>query len=617
MALTANLENLPLEVLINICEAIDTAHRPSIASFSLTNRQCCRAASVLKYRRIRLRANCPQQLSDTTLRWTHAIAAVDGFAHVRHLHIEIVEQDGKGNDSKDAWQQAWEALALLVDRMRSLVNLVYDSSLLFPARLLDVLGAKGRSLCRLHIQKFELPSLVGPAYDNGIGDFELTPDELLLAVSPNLHAINVQLGSPYGHNDRDFNLLAVQQLVRGGNTNIKAVEVHRNHRPKAISTRRPLPDEALRTWRGFSVDRPRRGLLHSLKLSEYGGVTLQRFGSWYDCTELAVLRTLKLCRGVDVSVLRWVVERSPSRDSIFPLLSCLELEAGRTETAQEVASATQAFLRCLPPLEDLTLSGGFGDPSDDMTKATMAAVLESHGTSLLRLSLPQTRYSPPVLASSIDAYDLVTDCPELQYLNISIARSGGDAEEVAIYQQLGSHPRLQNLCLTLDCTEYTLKTHLQDPFDKMSWNGNQRLCNGHIRKSLTNCALDGALATAIFQQVTNAKTSAATSLKRLEIKTSNAGKFRSSQTVEINDWGTPMDPRTLHPIFNHLGGKVWSVTPHPSDARPGEVVVQGTDAVAAKEPIVLGEMELLFRTLWPKGASGDCRDDWHSFPLAG
>lgn len=629
------LDDLPLEVLIAICEALNHAYRPSIAAFSLTSKRCCLATSGLRFRCVRLQGEGPTQLIDAVARWHTTLTASNAFAYVHDLQIKWNAPKRRlgvvlSSEERTLWQRAWAMLTILVERMPNLADLTYDNNdsalryneeLPFPTCLLRVLHARSRSKkCRLHVLNFYLWSLVGKPYDDGtLGDLSLTPDEHLLATSPCLHSVRLERGRHSSH--QDYNPLALQQLVQGGNPHLQSVE-HCEQRLKGNVLLPCPPGSVVRQWNGFATANDRaRPALQSLRLGE-GSVCMQSIAGWHSRVNFTSLHTLGLLE-VDVHVLRWVVETSDREGfCVFPQLTCLELEAGRylepEQPTRDIALATQELLRCLSPLEELTLSGlAFGDSLyHDMTQSTMAAVLAYHGHSLRRLSLPKNRRSPSILKTSDDARELVIRCPQLRHLNISLRRSG-DAQEVGIYQQLGSNSQLQSISLTLDCTQDISRIQLVDLSDEAPWNNHPRLRNGHIRRALVNCALDGQLAAAIFRRFLEC-----TAIKSLTLSLSNPGKILPISGVQSESSSTR---DALHPVFEKLGGgRVWTVTPHPNDARAGELIVTSSGdecnpstPLQEEKHIELGELEHAFRSLWPakKESGGNWKDDWRSFPL--
>lgn len=83
------------------------------------------------------------------------------------------------------------------------------------------------------------------------------------------------------------------------------------------------------------------------------------------------------------------------------------------------------------------------------------------------------------------------------------------------------------------------------------------------------------------------------------------------------------------PIFKHFTKK-WAATPNPcvggvmvEKSRDNRFLAdsywiklsQSVDSDAEEGPLELGSVERHFRSLWPEGATGNPRDDCHSFPL--
>lgn len=334
---------------------------------------------------------------------------------MQNLHIKWrppFRELGENQTSEEGelWRIAWAALARLVGRLESLQDLTYDSGIPFPTVLLPVLHAKSRTVCRVHIQQFKLRSLIGPMFDDGeLGDFELSVEDRLLATSPCLYSIRLQPTSQ--QRSRSFNPQAVKQLVQGANPHLKVIEICRKPREKARPFQRRTPDQRLREWSGIpSAKFAPRAALESLQLASTYVSTID---VWHSSADLVQLRTLRLGR-VDLAVLRWIEANSCHGTCVFPQLKCLELDVARSgdETASDAAWVTQTVLRCLPPLEDLTLNGRtFGDYSNDTTEAILAAVLQHHGPSLLSFSIPQTLNSPPIIKTAGDALRVMATCP--------------------------------------------------------------------------------------------------------------------------------------------------------------------------------------------------------------
>jgi hypothetical protein len=694
------IEELPLEILSEICEAVSRTYWPSVASFSLVSKQCWRVARPILHRRIKFADLDPKSLLRNTARWSKVLSEADGYSHVHEVYISRPRNPGPLNEHEDEdweawhyseceawrygeedvsqqWQRVWTAMAKFLKRLRCLRDLEYDSKAPFPGELLSVLHSEDRAACRLHIKQFHLPSLVGTAYywkwheteaDN-VGDFELSEADRMLALSPCLHSVSLDVSLGRGTGVRSFNLKAVQQLVQGANPHVKVVDVYNTRAPriKGEPARHP---RFHRTWHGFGSSSQSPSNLISLRLGDsWGGLHLEKFEAWH--ASFATLRVLKLCLSVDLAVLRRIAEQKED-SPLFPSLTYFELATSRPwrENTREVALVIQQVLRSLPPLETLSLPGYFCNLSPRQRASIFDLVLDCHGHTLTSLSPPQT-------LSSSDVRQLIYRCPQLQHLSTIVARTGGGADEVAMYRQLGSHPRLQSIALTLDCTVDACRTYPSSrggwydynvlfPFPSSAHPSEGRtqrakqVSFSHVRTSLTKCALDGPLAEAIFRHIQAAKPVGASSLQRLFVGLSNTGEFRFSRTA--NHEHRPFDP-----VMQYFARRAWTVIPHPSDARPLEVIATfgargsvyqaaecgklclplpsswsaGTDGRRAwtmipllsdarpgevitnfgkhldsdESAIQLGNWEMAFRSLWPEGATEDWRDDWHSLPL--
>jgi hypothetical protein len=622
------LADLPLEVLTNVCEELDGAHRPSVASFALASKKCRLAAKAIQYRRIEF-TSAEDSLQDVS-RWTDILAAADGFSHVHEVHILF--------NLLEALQEEWAALLGLIERLRGLKDLVVDHEPGFIQELLPLLHLKGR--CRLHLNHFRLQSLRGPAHDNAgtLGDFELSPDDRALALSPCLYSLKLKIGDTLREPTLDFNLQAVQQLVEGRNPRLKVVETYRFTRTKETPYSRQLmmhghlpqsPARVVRAWHGLGPRDRSSGNLTCLHLGD-PNTTLEEIKSWDACAAFASLRTLKLCLYPDLAILQWIAEQCNRRNLFLPLLTSFSLSILGTRDPHQAAQTLQQLLLSLPPLEELNISGCFDGFSDDQKQATFDLMLNRHGHVLKRMS-------PPTAQSSADVRKLVSICRRLEHLDVVVRRTGGDTDEVEVYRQLGRFSRLRNVVLTLDCTVDALEPR---PYSRNSQaimfdhqvlsanrptrnlsiprpanENNMSISNDCIYNAFVNCALDGPLAEAIFRQIAAERPAGALPLEVLNVKLLNAGRFRFGRTAEL-------EPRAFSPIFDKYFGRLgWKVIPHPNDALKGEVIVENVIPVNEEyyasdcDAPKLGNSEPIFRSVWPVTTTGTWMNDWHSFPL--
>jgi hypothetical protein len=103
----------------------------------------------------------------------------------------------------------------------------------------------------------------------------------------------------------------------------------------------------------------------------------------------------------------------------FTSLSYLEIQT----SDKDVFSLTR-LLSLLLLLEDLIYRG-------TVSQTMIGVIVEKHGTSLRRLSLPELTCSVAMIIDFREA------CARLEDLAITILRTGGDANEVDIYTALG------------------------------------------------------------------------------------------------------------------------------------------------------------------------------------
>ena len=97
-----------------------------------------------------------------------------------------------------------------------------------------------------------------------------------------------------------------------------------------------------------------KGQLKCLEL--YVRDTGETLREWSAKTDFAVLHTLKLVSGVDTSTLTWL-----SNECRWSKLTTLSIAPEETtdSTLDELYIATQAFLKIVPPLESLKLTGDY------------------------------------------------------------------------------------------------------------------------------------------------------------------------------------------------------------------------------------------------------------------
>jgi hypothetical protein len=332
-----------------------------------------------------------------------------------------------------------------------------------------------------------------------------------------------------------------------------------------------------------------------------GDVDRYMIDAWNQRVDFAALHTLKLVKYVKPEAMSWLTANARCLVS----LSVLQIHA-----SQELDD----FLHALRPLVELEIPGEFGH-------AIPRAVFIQHGQTLRRLSLlglrkvfkPYIHETATFVCWSGTIKEFRTRCPVLEELTVLIQRVQGDPDELAIYHELGAHPTLRRINLTLECSVETN--------------------NSHIVQSLSNCAIDKALVAAIFSTIAAAKPPVSKPLERLTIQVSNAGKFLDNEQrrpkVTVHPPSLPIDEHMYlwETIFDHFTRKWIAVPNHNIDCQDDAIVQEDMEASTAqhceerdwygqdgKDP-VLGSVESHFRTLWPDQLTGDPRNEWHSFPI--
>jgi hypothetical protein len=332
------------------------------------------------------------------------------------------------------------------------------------------------------------------------------------------------------------------------------------------------------------------------------GRTAFAYERWQRHVNLDTLSTLKLIGNIENYVTVWA-----AASLSFPSLSCLQLKTNGWHP-----SGSARFLESLPPLKDLTIDEGV--PQDLMLKA----ILSRHATTLQRLSLPQWVYSLRL------GRILRKNCPSLEHLAVKMFRTEGDASELALYTALGSHPRVQSLCLGLDCSVDVGNESTRETPPPDAAYGDVFHRREHIRRTLINCAIDGNLAADMFQRIAIAKPPDSAPLQSVQLNVINAGVI---VTRGMND-----RVQTSERVYRHFT-RTWSCSFDPRDDRLDEVLAEepkeslcarkqseADDAEFVSKYLLvvasgLGRLEAAFHDIWPKGTGDDWRDDWRSFPL--
>jgi len=367
---------------------------------------------------------------------------------------------------------------------------------------------------RLHMPIFCLNSLIIPPND----PIRIDPYELELATSPCLHS----LGQIYLNTERqglvDYNSCAVFEIVSGAAPNLREAEI-------CVTPVGPLSD---REWLPGTMSKDSSGSdshLGHLSISttydlrpsmrRLSDSDLARMGSLVKLRtmmDFSALRTLRIGDSLAASHVRWLTEHCQ-----FPSLDSLDLDLWDVYNAYEMESVFNSFLLSLRPLRSLKLRGRY-------FPSTAPVVLDHSGSTLQCLYLfmpPQFEdmgsNSDPDLWAFADV-DLIwaiqEKAPLIENLALCIQRTAGDAEEVAIYRELGKLTSLRHLQL-----------NVFHPLDYL-WDGSRMpsynlLSTCYMDESvdlMISLAIDETLVKSIFNTISSAKPHHAMPLQTLQYR---------------------------------------------------------------------------------------------------
>lgn len=225
-------------------------------------------------------------------------------------------------------------------------------------------------------------------------------------------------------------------------------------------------------------------------------------------------------------------------------------------------------------------------------------------------------------------YQLAEICPNLEYLEIDIKRSRGNAAEVARYRALGRLSRLQELYLAVDAlppdfaqiptdgggTLHT-DTVVEPRFDEQDAHyvrENLPWRQGHVRDVLVNNAIDATLARSIFEVIDGAKPR-------------SPGRPSPLPLEHLSLYAYENGAQEIYGLSHFMGSfrGDWEVDRDVrDDARDVLHVKSLGSGTKSKEQIrdlnLTKEYDLfeLWRRVWPVQNEGvDWWDDWKSRPL--
>ncbi|KAJ8113236.1 hypothetical protein OPT61_g4593 [Boeremia exigua] len=645
-----SLLSLPLELLQQIATWVQTAHRPSLNSFSLTSKACQRATAFLTFQRIVLTINDCKTLRSSVDDLIKALTHTDSASHVQHLTLKgmLLYNNRKTvavNRSAEWWRQsglneiledevlihhsgsyvvydepvikkaseedqAWAPVLELLQVIPNLNDLVYDCQNQFPPSVLSILHTQ-HPRCRLHHLTFKFRTLLwGVPY----------PYEMELATSPCLYRVKVLHAPIDTDGDDDYNMNAVIELAAGLAPNLKEVAI--------------LNLYATGSWHYHHIRAPWKGLpgypsrflksLTSLSLNGFPyPVWKSCLQSWAQHIDFTWLRHLTLAGGYENrdsalsgETMRWI-----SQNFVFPRLKSLRVYLTRDDMFLEqihYSDDAVCFFRAFEPLEELSIDGPV-DPT------ILGAILSRHGQQLRKLCINPSeelvdvsngrqRRDIPMEFSKERVLQIQLQCPVIEELAITIKRNQSSTSEAELYKCFSNMKHLRFLFLTLDCSELrvlrdpTYQRHFVEDEDRVLLaEFENNLSVGEWKNILINCAVDEALARSIWQTISHSKQGRR--LERLKLWTTGGGK---------HDGG--LSPCHLHTMLQDLS-RSWLIERVPRDDEEKLIVRElGQRAREADDQNVKHSLDSeagkIFRTIWPsKEGSKDWRDDWTSFLL--
>lgn len=248
------LRSLPLELLQNIANSLETVHRRSLEVLSLTSTACHAASLPAMFQRICITAHSCERLRRHVDAVCEALLRNDLFTCIRQIIVigalrlkdkqiigypthtpllspyyskNILDEDPVNDEGMYAVydesvierlseeDMAWAPLVNLLAAEIPLEDLVFDFQSQFAPSLLGMLQEQ-HPQCRLQHIAFKFRTLLW-----GVPK----PCEMELATSPSLHAVKVTCAQRDSDGDDEFNLEAVMELVTGLAPNLSKVIV--------------------------------------------------------------------------------------------------------------------------------------------------------------------------------------------------------------------------------------------------------------------------------------------------------------------------------------------------------------------------------------------------------
>lgn len=696
------LDNIPVEIATKICENLFDTKKKDLLNIGLANRFCHDVAQPLLFRSLWFdpnpghthengyalalaeevndcRSTLEQHKAFEHVRWmvlglkfssdhwstpswpSHTASSANlDLDHVLQSHgiLEATRLGAQDHVDTMKLDENCQPLIDLIHQLPGLTRLYWRCfGAGFPPRLLQALRKKKN--CSLHIYTMRLPNLAGP---------EISPYDLELVQSPNLHSIGVSYDETDGYYPvvrPSYVLEAVLSTVRQKWLAPNLQEVRLFH--QAVKT---LVDEwglahiedspsvtypPRPEWQGFSAggqptdgqrDKPEKKPLRLLEiggldprnvLSQHDEVYLIKdrvlhadlMETWMTSTDFSDLEILRLGQMVSPSALGLLV-----KNCSFPYLHSLRFICdGRPGTAYY--ETLKGLLNGLHNLADLDIRQW------DFGMLTLADALSPNLRNLYLENNPLRSQLP----DQQEITRIIQRCQKLVELRMPIRRSRGNASEVNTYKTLGSLPELRRLWLDLDVSlpsrvtagpgplgqlDTAIEPHFDDfdqaysivPAPSEGLLGrvftNWPYRNGHVKDLLLNAAVDRKLALAIFHAVSSGKRTGSAPLQEVHLeamgwflRTHGLGICTDAFMVLSMEFGL----HTWHPRPFTVSRKLEQNHRHELKVHQLNLDYDFPDPEYSFNDLILTPA---FRRIWPKkeGSEGWWKD-WQSEPLAG
>ncbi|KAE8145820.1 hypothetical protein BDV25DRAFT_144303 [Aspergillus avenaceus] len=249
------------------------------------------------------------------------------------------------------------------------------------------------------------------------------------------------------------------------------------------------------------------------------------------CIDRSGLRELRILSSADSRALDLLSDRYP-----FNGLERLEMKIPVLPFHDRgYYGAVRTFLASLPSLKALTLDGWH--------RKIPLNIIQRKGEQLRELRLTERAMH---FMSRNDIHRFSKYCPLLETLQFKIRRTQGDAIEVSKYHALGTMPRLKYLAIGFDVLDCATERHVNssepppvhvgiDSDSSDSTDDGEDCYDKSAKKRLEslfiNCAVDEALARAIYAAISATKSPSSDPLENLRLSLGSANQSSTHHTV--------------------------------------------------------------------------------------